>query len=280
MTRAIQMLEKEFGGSLFDRQRTSVHLTNLGKLIHPYLEEVWQKSSIAKRVARDYAGGEPKQLTLGIMCTIAPKLLIQLLDRFRSAHPELQLRLVDGRAQLLEERLLNFQIEAAIYCRPDQQPDVRLNYLPLFREQMMIVLPKEHRLSKYGSIKIGDLVGEHYIQRAFCEFADIVNFHEMLRTISDANDGGCDVVYTSDRDDWVQAMVASGFGFGFLPEHSINHDRIISRPMIDPYWRNVHLVTAHERLQSPAVGALVHEAMRTEWANERALAITAHLTAD
>jgi LysR family transcriptional regulator, hydrogen peroxide-inducible genes activator len=102
----------------------------------------------------------------------------------------------------------------------------------------------------------------------------------MLRMISDANDGGCDVVYTSDRDDWVQAMVASGFGFGFLPEHSINHDRIISRPMIDPYWRKVHLVTARDRLQSHAVGALVHEAMRTEWASEKALTVQVHLTVD
>jgi LysR family hydrogen peroxide-inducible transcriptional activator len=150
LTRAIQML----GGSLFNRQRTSVHLTELGKLILPYLEEVWQKSFIAKRVARDYTGGAPKQLTLGIMCTIAPKLLIQLLDRFRSTHPEIQVRLVDGKAQLLEERLLNFQIEAAIYCRPNQELDVRLNHLPLFKEQMMIVLPKEHKLSKYGSIRL------------------------------------------------------------------------------------------------------------------------------
>jgi DNA-binding transcriptional LysR family regulator len=134
-------------------------------------------------------------------------------------------------------------------------------------------------LSRYGSIKICDLAGEHYVQRAFCEFADIVNFHEMLSMISDANDGGCDVVYTSDRDDWVQAMVASGFGFGFLPEHSINHDRIISRPMIDPCWRNVQLVTVRDRLQSHAVGALVHEAMRTEWANEKALAVKAYLDA-
>jgi hypothetical protein len=28
----------------------------------------------------------------------------------------------------------------------------------------------------------------------------------------------CDTVYRSDRDDWVLAMIASGFGFGFFSE--------------------------------------------------------------
>jgi LysR family hydrogen peroxide-inducible transcriptional activator len=147
------------------------------------------------------------------MCTIAPKLLLQMLSRFRTKHPEVRMQLTDGDAQLLEERLINLQIEAAIYCRPDREPDPRLNYLPLFKEQMMIVLPKAHRLSEQHSI--------------------------------------------------------SGFGFGFLPRFSIVHDRIIARPLVDPeYWRNIHLVTVRDKPQSQIVGALIHEAMRPEWANE------------
>jgi LysR family hydrogen peroxide-inducible transcriptional activator len=281
LTRAIQLLEKEFGGYLFHRQRANIELTDLGKLIRPYLEEVWQKTFTAKRVAKDYTARTPKELKLAIMCTIAPKLLIQMLGRFRTAHPEIQVQLVDGKAQLLEEQLLNFQIEAAIYCRPDREPDPRLNYLPLFKEQMMIVLPEGHRLSRRDSIVICDLAGEHHVQRAFCEFADIVNFHDLVGQIADASDGGREVVYTSDRDDWVLAMIASGFGFGFLPEHSINHDSIISRPLVSPeYWRNIHLVTVRDRPQSHAVGALVHEAMRTEWVNEKALEVKSYLTAD
>ena len=136
----------------------------------------------------------------------------------------------------------------------------------------MIVLPKGHRLSKQRSITIRDLAGEQYVQRAFCEFEDMVNFRDMVDKGSDADRGRCEVVYKSDRDDWVLAMVASGFGFGFLPKHSIIHDGIVARPLVDPeYWRNIHLVTVRDKPQSHIVGALVHEAMRTEWANEDAL---------
>jgi DNA-binding transcriptional LysR family regulator len=88
----------------------------------------------------------------------------------------------------------------------------------------------------------------------------------------------CEAVYKSDRDDWVLGMVASGFGFGFLPRYSIIHDGIIARPLVDPkYWLNIQLVTVRDKAQSHIVGALVHEAMRTDWANERALPVKAHL---
>ena len=134
----------------------------------------------------------------------------------------------------------------------------------------MIILPKEHGLSKQRAISIRDLSGERYVQRVFCEFSDMVNFPELTDKTSKTDSDECDIVYKSDRDDWVLAMVASGFGFGFLPKHSIIHDSIIARPLIDPeYWRNIHLVTVRDKPPSRAVAALVHEAMSTEWADQR-----------
>jgi LysR family hydrogen peroxide-inducible transcriptional activator len=134
----------------------------------------------------------------------------------------------------------------------------------------MINLPKGHRLSKQRSIRMRDLAGEQYVQRAFCWRYDRVR--DMVDKVSDADGARYEVVYKSDRDDWVLGMVASGFGFGFWPGHSIIHDGIIARPLVDPeYWRNIHLVTVRDKPQSHIVGALVHEAMSTEWANEGAL---------
>ena len=270
LTRAIQLLEKEFGGYLFDRKRSSIELTDFGKLVRPYLEDFWRTASAAKQIAKEYSAKVPKELNLAIMCTIAPKQLLQMLSRFRTNHPEVRMQLTDGEPQLLEEKLINLQIEAAIYCRPGhREPDPRLNYLPLFKEQMMIILPEGHRLSKQRTIRIRDLAGKQYVQRAFCEFGEMIDFRDMVDKVSEADGGRCEAVYKSDRDDWVLGMVASGFGFGFLPRYSIIHYGIIARPLVDPeYWRNIHLVTVRDKPQSHIVGALVHEAMRTEWANE------------
>ena len=55
LTRAIQLLEKVFGGYLFDRKRSSIELTDLGKLVRPYLEDFWRTASSAKQIAKEYS---------------------------------------------------------------------------------------------------------------------------------------------------------------------------------------------------------------------------------
>jgi DNA-binding transcriptional LysR family regulator len=205
------------------------------------------------------------------MCTIAPFLLIQLFARFRSARPDVKLELIDGTAQSVEEQLVTSNAEIAIYCRPDRAPDPHLNYMPLFREQMMIVLPAAHRLASRDTIEISDLAGERYVQRSYCEFNDVVD------AVFDARGVDCETVYRSDRDDWVLAMVASGFGFGFFPKYSISNPDVIAKPLVNPeFWREVSLTTVKRRPYSRAVGALVHEAMRSAWLGEPPLAVRNH----
>jgi DNA-binding transcriptional LysR family regulator len=82
------------------------------------------------------------------------------------------------------------------------------------------------------------------------------------------------MVYRSERDDWILAMIAAGLGFGFIPEHSVNHPGVVARPAIDPeFWREIDLVTVRGRPHSPAVGAFIREAMRTQWLGQPALAV-------
>jgi len=271
LTRAIKLLEKEFGGFLFHRERSNTHLTELGRVVQPYLLGVWEQTQAVKQKAKDFASRAPERLSLAIMCTIAPKLLIELFSRFTAARPDIKLDLIDGTAMSIEERLIVSQTEAAIYCRPDRETDPRLNYLPLFREQMMIVLPLGHRLSMRNSIEIKDLAGERYVQRSACEFNDMVD------RIFDERAVDCETVYRSDRDDWVLAMIASGFGFGFFPKYSIDHPAVVTIPMVAPeFWREISLTTVRGRPYTPAVGALVHEAMRASWPDGPPLAVRNH----
>ena len=57
LTRAIQKLEEELGGLLFRRERHLTHLTDLGRLLRPQLEQVWKRTEAAvsryKRVIGD-----------------------------------------------------------------------------------------------------------------------------------------------------------------------------------------------------------------------------------
>lgn len=269
LTRAIKLLEAELGGPLFHRERANTHLSELGRMVMPHLEQVYQQAQEAKRQALDFTRLKRTELNLGLMCTIAPNLLVDLIAGLQARHPGVALAIVDAGARELEERLVKGDLQVAIYCIPEQEPDERLHYMPLFREQFSIVLPPGHRLAAKNAVTPKDLNGERYLNRASCEYNGYAG--PIWR---DSGFIGCEIAYRSERDDWILAMIASGLGFGFMPASCAAHPGVVTRPMVDPeFWREVNLVTVRGRPHSPAVGALVREAMRMRWLGKAALAL-------
>jgi LysR family transcriptional regulator, hydrogen peroxide-inducible genes activator len=260
LTRAIKLLEEELGGPLFHRERANTHLSELGRMMKPHLEEVFERTRKAKDEARDFAKLNRAGLKLGIMCTIAPHQLVELITAVQMRHPGFELHIVDAASRQLEERLKDGDLEVAIYCLPVESDDERLHRIPLFREQMMIVVSPRHRLASQAAVRAMELDGESYVNRANCEFRGYAG------PIWNEHGAQCNLVYRSERDDWVLAMIAAGLGFGFMPASCATHPGVTVRPLIEPeFWREVNLVTVRGRPHSPAVGAFVREALRARW---------------
>src|SRR5215203_4172114 len=142
LTRAIKLLEGELGGPLFNRERANTHLSELGRMVKPYLEQVYEQTREAKRQALDFVKLKKTILKLGVMCTIAPDQLIEL-------------EIMDSSAEKLEERLIEGDLEVAIHCPAANQKDERLHSMPLYREQFLVVLPAEHPLAAKNGIRPG-----------------------------------------------------------------------------------------------------------------------------
>lgn len=268
LSRAIKKLEDEFGGPLFHRERAHTHLSELGRMIKPHLEQVYEQAEIARSQARDFTGMKRTQLKLGIMSTIAPDQIVDLIVALRSRYKGIELRLCDASAQDLRRRLIDGDLEAVIYALPGEEPDERTHVLPLFRERMVIAVHRGHRLANESAFPVKEMNGESYIHRMNCEFAGYAD-----RILADRG-VICRPAYWSERDDWTLAMVSAGLGFGFLPSNSVTHPGVVGLPVVEPeFWRDVNLVSVRGRPHSPAVGALVREAMSKKWFGRAALAI-------
>jgi DNA-binding transcriptional LysR family regulator len=268
LTRAIKQLEDELGGRLFHRDQSGTVLTELGRTMRPYLVEVARQSAQAKDAAAAYASLKHTPLKLGIMCTIGPGNLVDLISGLQQEQPDIDLQIVDSNAATLYQRLIGGELEAAICCLPENADD-RLHQMPLFREQFMIALGNDHRLASRNAIRVRDLDGERYLNRVNCEYANVAKniFAEAGTKV--------ERVYRSERDDWILAMVEAGLGFGFLPQYCIpSRAEIVVRPLVEPeIWREVSLVTVRGRPHSPALGVLVHQAMQAKWMGADALAV-------
>ena len=259
LTRAIQQLEHELGGPLFHRERGNTHLSELGRMMLPYLETIHAQTQAAREQAKSVKKLEGTTLTIGTMCTIGPQLIAGLLIRFRAAHPEVEVQVIDAGAPEMIDKLEKGELEIAVVGVPEELPDT-LHQLPIFEERFVILLPPNHRLCAKNPIHAADLHDEPYVSRSNCEVFEPVR--------ADLNGRGIFLrkVFSSPRDDWVQGMIKAGLGLGFFPEFAVSDPDLVVRPLIEPsFSRSIYLATVRGRPHSPAVGAFVQEARRYPW---------------
>jgi len=259
LTRAIQQLEHELGGPLFNRERNNTHLSELGRMMMPYLETVHASAQAARQAAKAAKKLENVTLTIGAMCTIGPQIIADLLVRFQAQHPDVEVSVADGGAPAMIEKLEKGELEIGIIGIPEELPDT-LHQVPIFEEPFVIVLPPNHRLCAKSAITVADLNGEPYVGRSNCEVFQIVTEDFMRRGVSTRK------VFSSTRDDWVQGMIKAGLGFGFFPQYCVIDQDLVVRPLIEPgYSRTIYLATVRGRPHSPAVGAFVKESRHHDW---------------
>jgi len=259
LTRAIQQLEHELGGPLFHRERNNTHLSELGRMMLPYLETVEASTQAARQAAKSAKKLENVTLTIGAMCTIGPQLMTDLILRFQLAHPHIEVSVADGGAPAMIDKLEKGELEVGLIGVPEELPD-SFHQLPVFEERFVVVLPPNHRLCASNPVLVSQLDGEPYVGRSNCEVFQVVTEDFQRRGVNTRK------VFSSPRDDWVQGMIKAGLGFGFFPEYCVTDPDLIVRPLIDPiYTRTIYLATVRGRPHSPAVGAFVQEARRHRW---------------
>ncbi|MFM9843226.1 MAG: LysR family transcriptional regulator [Dongiaceae bacterium] len=258
LSRAIQKLEMELGGLLLRRERSATHLTDLGRLIRPQLERVAADSATVKTTANSFLRkGAP--VSLGVMRTIGPVRWIEFLSRFQKEHPGIELSSMEDAPRGLVALLAEGKIDMAVMAQLRPFPE-RFNVRPLYREQFVIAFSAGHRFQRMNAVRIADIGGESYLSRIDCEYHD--RLAELCRpyhaTLKDA--------YQSEREDWIQAMVAAGMGVCFLPEFSPIMPGLCTRRLTDPeVAREVSLVTIRGRRLSSAVGHFVRALTAYRW---------------
>jgi DNA-binding transcriptional LysR family regulator len=260
LSRAIMQLEKEFGGALFYREPDNIRLTELGRIVEPFMVATLDNANSARSAARRFSGGKKCLLRLGVMRTISPDLFEPLLASMRANHADVSISILDGGADDLRRRLLEGRLDAAIYASPSDVYVEKLHEIALYRERMFVVVPRGHELAARGEIDVDDLDGHPHVLRADQALDGVTDIVFARRDLESR------ALFRSEREDWAQAMVASGGGFGFMPRHCITHPRLVGRPLSGPEcWREIKFVTVRGRVHKSGLGALVREVANMNW---------------
>jgi DNA-binding transcriptional LysR family regulator len=101
---------------LLRRERTLTHLTDLGRLMRPYLEQILRQAEEAKQQAKGFLKLDKAELHLGMLSSIGPLNFTSFLGGFHHRHPGIRLVITEGSPQRLAELLQQGELEVAAFA--------------------------------------------------------------------------------------------------------------------------------------------------------------------
>jgi DNA-binding transcriptional LysR family regulator len=255
LTRAIQKLEGELGGLLIRRERRRTHLTELGKLVRPLLQEIQSRAEHIKSSAERHVSRERKVLRLGLLPSVGPIRLAPLFAELSAGNSGFELQLDEAPLPTLCDLLFRGELDAGLVAYVKRGDD-RLRYQSLYKERLVCAMPRGHPLESCNAVRLLDLKGQDFLMRTNCDNRDLL--------VESCRREGFElhIVYRSAREDWIQAMIAAGCGITILPEFSRTFPDVVTRPVVEPALiRELSLVTVAGRPHCEAI-AWVLRALR------------------
>ena len=217
---AIKKLEDELDVKLFERGSSEVSVTPLGEEIVRQAQSTLEQAASIKEIAKRGKDPLAGPLRLGIIYTIGPYLLPELVKNAIERVPQMPLMLHENFTVKLLEQLRTGELDCAIMAEPF--PDTGLAIAPLYDEPFMIAVPKTHPLAKRKSVPAEELKQETMLLlgTGHCFRDHVLEVcPEFARFSSDAE--GIRKSFEGSSLETIKYMVASGMGVTVVPQLSV-----------------------------------------------------------
>jgi LysR family transcriptional regulator, hydrogen peroxide-inducible genes activator len=220
---AIQKLEDELGALLFERGKNEVTITPVGERVVEQAQKVLEETALIREIAQAGRNQLVGLLKLGVIYTVGPYLLADLIPALHARAPQMPLDIEENLTENLETALRTGRIDAAIVALPFQPPGIATDFL--YEEPFQVVVPHGHKWAKRKSIAPAELPAEHTIllNVGHC-FRD-----QVLDACPELNRAEAQVTRTNSLET-VRNMVASGLGVSVLPRDALTpkyHSRLV-----------------------------------------------------
>ena len=155
VSRQIAQLEEEWGDKLFDRTGRGMTLSNFGERLRPEVSQLFEQLRQLDAAVRDNAGALSGIVRIGVIPSMARRLMPMLFTDLQQRAPAVQLHLVEEFTGVLDELLTAGRLDIAIMNRFDEMP--RADEHLLGSLDTLLVGRAGHPLLRHASIRFRDL---------------------------------------------------------------------------------------------------------------------------
>lgn len=168
ITMQIKKLEKELGAVLIERGKP-FQLTEAGRLLLSRGELLIKDYELLQEVMSDLISGQAGHIRIGAMEPTASFRLPQALSPFYQEFPRVNVSVQIESSKKLIEMVQHDELDLAVCTAPDMLSTV--HFLPLFTENIMILMHESHPLSAKPEVSLQQLENELIlITTAACPF--------------------------------------------------------------------------------------------------------------
>lgn len=226
---AIKDIESELEMPLFDRKNRQLILTDAGQIFYKKSEEILNLYSTIPAEMKGLSQLDSGHINIGMSAVMNVNHFIRILGEFHQLYPNVTYNLNEHGGKYIEENLDKGTLDIGITTLPVDAH--RFNSLALYKEELVLVVSKDHPFAQQESVLMSDLKDEDFI--LFNE-----DFYLNDKIIEAAKNNGFIPHAISNISQWkfIEDLLIAHLGVSILPKSIVNmlSDRISSVNIKNP----------------------------------------------
>jgi LysR family transcriptional activator of glutamate synthase operon len=261
LSQQIRRLEDELGLALVERTTRRAELTEPGRLLVDRARRILAELDAAQNEMLGLRGMQAGHLTIGAIHTMGPIDLSLALAIFHERHPGVELTVREHSSEEMAEMLRVDELDLAFLSVTERIESRGLGLQQLVSEELVVLLPREHRLGSRRRLRMAELAGEEFIS-----FRDGARLRELL--VGAGRTAGFEplVKLESNESQRVRRLVARGLGVAILPRSDAEGpgaDVAVATLREPALTRDITLAWRAERRHAPAAIEFIELAKST-----------------
>lgn len=159
---ALKKLEQEIGAPLFDRTNRKTHLlTDTGEVLFSYARRMLNLRNESLTAVHDLRSLQRGRLRLGANESSSLHLLPAVVRDFRGRYPNIKVEIIRQISATLVRELRDNNLDFAILSHLPEDSD--LEATPIMRDELVLIVGKDHPLAGRKSVDIEELGSQSFI---------------------------------------------------------------------------------------------------------------------
>ncbi|RZT23531.1 LysR family transcriptional regulator [Fictibacillus sp. BK138] len=240
ISQMVHSLEEELSTILILRSRTGITLTPDGEEFLPYIKKICNSHRELKEKKKEMEGLESGLIRIGVFSSVSCHWLPGLMKDFKVEYPAVHFELHQGDYTEIANWIKEGSVDLG-FVNP--KAVTNLNMIALQNDEMLAVLPRDHRLAEHHEVSLKELLNEPYI------LLDEGDISEPL-TIFQQNNFEPNIQYRVHDDYTIMSMIEQGLGISILPTLVLHRCpyQIVTKRISPSFARTISLAYKDKRV--------------------------------